>query len=60
MQAISESIATRMKNAVSFRNIAVHCYDDMNFNIVFAICTQRLADFKQFGKEKHSFMQIVV
>lgn len=55
---ISEAVSTRMKNAVGFRNIAVHCYDDLNLNIVFAICTQRLDDFKQFAKEVHGFLSV--
>lgn len=57
MQVISEPISTRMKNAVGFRNVAVHCYDDLNVDIVFAICTQRLDDFKQFSKEVYAFLQ---
>ncbi len=56
MSVVSEAVAVRMKNAVGFRNIAVHCYDDLNLNIVFSICTQRLDDFKQFAKEVHNFL----
>lgn len=58
MQAISEAVSVRMKNAVGFRNVAVHCYDDLNIDIVFAICTQRLDDFKQFAEEVYEFLQV--
>ncbi|MDZ7925017.1 MAG: HepT-like ribonuclease domain-containing protein [Marinagarivorans sp.] len=47
----TEPVAVRMKNAVGFRNAAAHCYDDLNLDIVFAICTQRLNDFKTFAKQ---------
>lgn len=41
MQAISKVASVKMKSAVGFRNVAVHCYDDLNLDIVFAICSQR-------------------
>lgn len=57
MCVISEAVSLRMKNAVGFRGVAVHCYDDLNIDIVFAICTQKLYDFKQFSKEIYAFVQ---
>jgi uncharacterized protein YutE (UPF0331/DUF86 family) len=48
--------ALRLKNAVGFRNIAVHCYDDVNLNVVFAICSERLSDFTSFAKEVWTFV----
>ena len=47
---ISEELALRMKNAVGFRNIAVHNYEAINWQIVHAIATQRLGDFTDFAR----------
>ncbi|MFT5084925.1 MAG: hypothetical protein ACI9Y1_002982 [Lentisphaeria bacterium] len=48
---ITEQLATKMKSAVGFRNIAVHQYDNLNLEIVYAICTKRLNDFKCYAIE---------
>jgi uncharacterized protein YutE (UPF0331/DUF86 family) len=47
---ISEELAIRMKKAVGFRNIAVHAYQEIDWEIVFSIITKRLTDFVEFGK----------
>lgn len=47
---IDASLALQMKKAVGFRNIAVHAYDVINWQIVFAIATQGLENLKQFAK----------
>ena len=47
---ISEELAGRMKKAAGFRNIAVHAYQEINWDIVFSIITTRLTDFMEFGK----------
>jgi len=39
-----------MKNAVGFRNIAVHNYQSIDWAIVYAICKQRLRDFQAFAR----------
>ncbi len=46
---IPEELAHRMKKAVGFRNIAVHNYEVINWDIVFAICQKHLADFRDFA-----------
>ncbi len=43
-------LAARMKNAVGFRNIAVHNYEAINWQIVYAIATRHLNDFKEFAR----------
>lgn len=48
---IKMSTAESMKKAVGFRNIAVHNYQDINWEIVFNICHHKLDDFKTFTKE---------
>ena len=45
---ISEELALRMKNAVGFRNIAVHNYEAINWQIVHAIATRHVGDFTDF------------
>lgn len=47
---IDTHLAKRLKQAVGFRNIAVHAYDAINWNIVFAIATQHRQDFKNFAR----------
>ena len=46
---ISADLALRMKRAVGFRNIAVHNYEAINWDIVFAICRYHLIDFRDFA-----------
>jgi uncharacterized protein YutE (UPF0331/DUF86 family) len=40
--------------AVGFRNLAVHEYDKINWNIVYRIMTERITDFKTLSGK---FMQ---
>ena len=47
---ISEELALRMKNAVGFRNITVHNYEAINWQIVHAIATRHLGDFTDFAR----------
>ena len=46
---ISTELSLRMKHAVGFRNIAVHNYETINWQIVHAIATRHLDDFKEFA-----------
>lgn len=47
---INIELATRMKKAVGFRNIAVHNYEAINWQIVHTIATSHLSDFKDFAQ----------
>jgi len=47
---IEPSLAQRMRNAVGFRNIAVHNYQAIDWEIVHSICHQDLSDFKNFAR----------
>ena len=47
---ISEELASRMKNAVGFRNITVHNYEAINWQIVHAIATRHVGDFADFAR----------
>ncbi len=48
---ISDDTCDAMKRAVGFRNVAVHNYEVINWDIVFAICTLSATDFSQFVRE---------
>jgi uncharacterized protein YutE (UPF0331/DUF86 family) len=46
---ISEELAVRMQHMVGFRNVAVYEYARLNLDVVKAIVTTRLDDFRQFS-----------
>ncbi|MEX1082104.1 MAG: DUF86 domain-containing protein [Halofilum sp. (in: g-proteobacteria)] len=47
---IDEELRMRMRAAVGFRNVAVHAYQQIDWNIVQAITWQHLDDFKRFAR----------
>lgn len=47
---LSAALASRMKKAVGFRNIAVHSYEAVNWHIVHSIASRHLVDFSEFAK----------
>lgn len=47
---IDAALATRMKQAVGFRNIAVHAYTAIDWHVVHAIATGHLGDFKAYAR----------
>lgn len=47
---LDAALALRMRKAVGFRNIAVHAYDDIDWNIVHAIAARHLRDFEDFAR----------
>jgi len=49
--AISSETAHAMRRAVGFRNIAIHNYEAINWDIVYAICHGHLDDFTRFACE---------
>lgn len=50
LRLITPELATRMKKAVGFRNIAVHNYDAIDWQIVHRICQTNLDDFRNFAQ----------
>jgi uncharacterized protein YutE (UPF0331/DUF86 family) len=46
---ISDTLALQLKKAVGFRNIAVHNYEAINWQIVHAIARDYLQDFNAFS-----------
>jgi uncharacterized protein YutE (UPF0331/DUF86 family) len=49
MGVISGELALRMKKAVGFRNIAVHNYEAINWQIAHLIATRHMQDFTAFA-----------
>jgi len=43
-------LAARLKKAVGFRNVAVHNYEAIDWNIVYAISKDHLSDFSDFAR----------
>ncbi len=50
LRVIPPQVAERMQKAVAFRNILVHNYTDINWDIVANIVTHHLTDFVQFAQ----------
>lgn len=48
-QVITATLSESMRKAVGFRNLAVHSYDEIDWQIVHAISTTHLADFEKFA-----------
>ncbi len=46
---VSVELASGLSRAVGFRNIAIHEYSELDWNIVYSIITERLPDFYEFG-----------
>ncbi len=47
---MNAELANRLKKAVGFRNIAVHNYESINWEIVHSIAKNHLTDFSEFAK----------
>ena len=47
---IPASLAERLKQAVGFRNVAVHQYKDIDWAIVHGIARNQLRDFEEFAR----------
>lgn len=47
---VSPELAEKLKKSVGFRNIAVHHYEAINWQIVYAILKDHLNDFSEFAK----------
>jgi uncharacterized protein YutE (UPF0331/DUF86 family) len=45
---INSKLANSMVSAVGFRNLSVHQYDNVDWHVVYAICTKHLDDLKSF------------
>src|SRR6266568_9381038 len=50
LRVIPPQVATSLQKAVAFRNILVHNYTNINWDIVATILTSHLTDFVQFAQ----------
>ena len=57
LKVISDHLANRMRKAVGFRNIAVHTYQDVDWEIVYQIVTKNLIDFIEFARSVSIYME---
>lgn len=48
---ISEKTYNKMKGMVGFRNVAIHQYQSIDYNIVKSVIDKNLVDFLDFNKE---------
>lgn len=46
---IDDELATRMRAAVGFRNVAVHAYQRLDWSVVHAVSHEGLADIRRFA-----------
>ncbi len=53
---LSRVVAERMTKAVGFRNTAVHAYQEIDWQIVYAIITKHLDDFRDFTRQVLALM----
>jgi uncharacterized protein YutE (UPF0331/DUF86 family) len=50
-KVIDGALANRLNKAVGFSNIAMHNYDRIKWDIVHAVCSRHLDDFRAFARE---------
>lgn len=48
---IDGNVCRRMQKAVGFRNIAVHTYQAIDWQIVYTISTEHLSDFTEYARQ---------
>lgn len=56
-KVITESTVEKMIKSVGFRNVAVHEYSKVDWDIVFAIAKHQLSDFKRYAREIVDWME---
>lgn len=47
---LDAELASRMRAAVGFRNVAIHSYQEIDWAIVFAIAHDHVVDFERFAR----------
>jgi len=55
MGILSTATSESMRKAVGFRNVAVHNYDAINWEIVFSICRNSVPEFREFVRDISAF-----
>ena len=57
MGVLSATLAQRLQGAVGFRNVAVHAYRSVDWQIVHSITHERLDDFRRFARAVLDFVE---
>lgn len=57
LDVIEPEVGESMRKAVGFRNIAIHNYEKINWDIVHAICVRSVEDFRLFAGSVVSHFQ---
>ena len=50
MGILPDDLTERLRRSIGFRNISVHEYDRIDWEIVFSIITKNISDFSRFAK----------
>ncbi|NWK55158.1 DUF86 domain-containing protein [Verrucomicrobiaceae bacterium N1E253] len=53
---IDASTCTRMTKAVGFRNVAVHAYQEIDWEIVYMMITKNMNDFRMFAQQMNALV----
>jgi uncharacterized protein YutE (UPF0331/DUF86 family) len=56
---IDSRLCERMKKSIGYRNIAVHEYSTIDWNIVFLVSTKHLIDFREFAKSIYPYANAI-
>lgn len=58
VDVITVELAERLRKAVGFRNISVHEYKKVDWEIVFSICTKHMSDFRAYAARILAYFNI--
>lgn len=58
VDVITAELAERLRKAVGFRNISVHEYEKIDWEIVFSICTKHMNDFRAYAARVLVYFEI--
>ena len=53
---VDQKVSEKLVASLGFRNVAVHSYRDIDWNIVFSIITKEIDVFKEFSKQVVKFI----
>ncbi|MCD8536989.1 MAG: DUF86 domain-containing protein [Burkholderiaceae bacterium] len=54
---LDAELATHLRKSVGFRNIAVHNYEAINWEVVYSIVTERLENFNAFAEAVNIWLE---
>jgi len=57
LEIISKTTCEKMQRSVKFRNIAIHEYDNINWEIVYSIISNHLDDFREYAREVFQWLE---